>query len=135
VSLKKIEEIIKEVEEDLTITMDNLDKKLYQIPKLHSKYLKYFYEYSKVLITLEKDLKKCYREKYYYYTFEHNKKLENAKEVEFHIISDDDYAPILERRNKAKAIVDVLDRAVNKVDKLSFDVKNIIDYLKYSAGV
>lgn len=126
---------IKEIAED-DFNLDNLDleKKLRQIPNLHSSWMKRFYSQSYKLMKMESDLKKLYRDKLNYYL--HNYEYEvKPNQVNFYIESDEEYARKLLRVDEQRILVDAIEGILKKVNQLSFDIKNLMDLKKLKMGV
>lgn len=123
-----------ELDQDLTLNPDNLNEKLFKIPNLYSKYMRMLFEQRRVLIMLGKTKDRKYKELYHHYTYNVPDSLTN-KEIEFHILADPDYSDLLAKYKYQEGIVNDLDRAANKMEKLSFDVKNCIEWVKYLQGV
>lgn len=131
----KLDELFEEIKNDLELNVSNLGEKQYKIPNLHSKYLKLYFDQKKLLNTLNAKLSKLYKDKYYYYTHDYDYKLENQKEINFHIYSDEEYSTLNLKVDNQKLLVDCLERTLNRVQYMSKDVSNILDYLKYVNGV
>lgn len=134
-SLENKKDIFEEIEDDLNINHTNLNSKIFEVPKLHSKYLKHFFREKKKMHKMEKELNQLYRIKYHYYAFDYEHKLDNAREIQFHVLADEEYAEALRKFENQKTVVDMMDRTLKKVSQLSFDIRNTIEYLKYINGV
>lgn len=130
-----IDELFTEIENDLTITFDNFQEKSYKIPSYHSKYLKLYFDQKKLLNKTLESLNKLYKDKYYYYTQEYEYKLDNAKEINFHIYSDEEYSKLNLKVENQKLLVDCLERTLRRVQFLAKDISNIQEQLKYMNGV
>ncbi len=126
--------LLDEIKNDLLIDESNLNKKLYLIPLLHSKYLKMYFEYKLKLNKKQKELNQLYKKKYYFYK-DGDRLLENQKEIQFNILADEDYSNLNLQVQNLSDLVDILDRTIKKVNNLSFDIKNLISYLTYINGV
>ena len=129
-----VNELFKEMEQDFDINYDNLKDKLFEIPKLHNKYLKMYFKQKTKLLNCVNKLKALYKDKYLYYSKHYEYNL-STKEVQFFIEGDDEYQKLYMNCEKQKEIVKVLEEAVEKAKKLSFDAKNILQYLEYISGV
>lgn len=124
-----------ELEQDLDINFKNIEKKIFDVPKLHSKYLKIFFEEQKKLNKIEKELQRVYKDKYHYYQFDYQKKMESLKETEFHVLADPEYAKMNHIYKNQKLIVDCVERSLKRIQSLGYDVKTMIEALKYFNGV
>lgn len=130
-----LDDLFKEVEEDLTINFDNLQDKLYKVPNYHSKYLKMYFDQKKILNKCNEELNKLYKKKYYYYTEQYEYKLDTVKEINFHVFSDEEYSKANLKTENQKLLVDCIERTLKRVQFMSKDVSNIMDYMKYVQGV
>jgi hypothetical protein len=126
-------ELLDGIEKDLDINTSNIETKLYEIPGLHSKYLKLYFNTKTKLAHSQKELALMYREKWTKYR--DGEDLLDKKEILFHIMADEEYAELNYRVQVATDLVDVLDRTVKRVGNLSFDMKNLVAYLTYLQGV
>jgi hypothetical protein len=120
-------ELLKMIDDDLDITPENLEGKLYTIPALHSKYLRYFFDFKNKANKRRRELNALYKEKWIFY--KEGEDLLDKKELQFHILADEEYAKMHYETQVLDDLVDVLDRTVKRVNGLSFDVKNLIEYL------
>ena len=119
-------ELMNQIKDDLTLNVSNINTKLYEIPSLHSKYLGLYFNTKSKLNKLERELASLFKQKYQYY--KDGDELLDKKEIQFHIMADEEYSLLNYKVRTAYDMVDILDRTVKKVNNLSFDVKNIIDY-------
>jgi hypothetical protein len=127
-----IEELLKDVDDDLEINSINVQKKLFEIPKLYSKYINIYHLYYKQLLQKRKELDKLYKLKYEEYR--DGEQLLDKKEIFFYILGDDKYSKLKHQVDGLDHLVDILDRTVKRVNSLSFDMRNAIDYLKFIEG-
>ncbi len=130
-----IKELMEEVDKDFDIKYTNLDKKLYTIPQLHSKYLNFLLKEKTKYYKIKQELDKLYKKKYYHYRHNHSYVLENHREISFHIEADDEFSELLKKVNNKKALVEYLESVVKKAHNISFDIKNILQHLTYMQGV
>jgi hypothetical protein len=121
------------IEDDLYLDPTNLEKKLFQIPGLHGKYLGLYFNAKQKLNNLEKKLAVMYKTKYYEY--KDGDLVLDKKEIQFNILGDKEYSDLNFTVNTVSDLVDILDRTVKKVNNMSFDVKNLVAYLEYLQGV
>lgn len=129
-NIEKFEKIIKD---DFYITRENISSKIYRIPNLHSKYLKYFYELSNILIDLETKRAKLYLKK-------RKDLLENSDEeikisqIDFYLHGDEEYSTLLNILKKKKLSLQIVEEALKRCGTISFFVKNIIDWERFLVG-
>ena len=127
------DELLKEIEDDLNITPENIEVKMYEVSGLHSKYLRHFFNTKLKLNKKQKELNILYSFLYYKIK-DDSDDLMNQKEIIFNIMGNDEYSKLNYEVQVLTDFVDILDRTVKKVNSLSFDVKNIIEYNKYLQG-
>ena len=129
----EFEKIKKEVDKDLEITQENLDTKIYEIPSLHSKYLRLYYHESLILEKMETALARLYVKKHHYYRHDYDYVIKDSQ-VSWYIDGDEEFSKRKYQINKQKLQVDFLERTLKKINQLSFDVKNIIEWVKFQSG-
>jgi len=122
-----------ELDEDLNITAANLMDKVYEIPKLYNKWQRVYFIQKKKLNRKVKELDDLYRKKYYFYK-DGDRLMSNAKEIDFNVISDEEYTTLRLQVESLKDLVKILEKSIDRIGKLSFDVKNIIDWNNFLNG-
>lgn len=130
---KRLQKYIDESSVDFIWDSDKIRDKMYKMPIIHNKWLRYFYKERDELIKAEKNLLSLYRKKYYYYKDDYDHKLD-VKQIAWHIESDDEYAKKLYNVNLRKEVVSYVEKTIRRITSFSFDMKNIIEYLKFSNG-
>lgn len=133
-----IDELLTMIDEDLTINHSNLQDKIYKVPNYHSKYLRLYFQYKEKFLKENQKLDKMYRDKYHYYSGTSDNCYEftlDKKEIQFHILSDDEYSEQNLKVEKLKLIVESLDRTLKRVMYLGNDIKSILSYINYLNGV
>ena len=124
-----LEELFKNIDDDLTLSHTNLQDKIYEIPKLHNKYLRLFFDTKNKLNKKQIQIDILYKETYM--KFKNENEILDKKQIEFHILSDTDYSKLNYELKKLNNLVDVLEKTVKRVNNMSFDIKSIIDYLTF----
>lgn len=129
-------ELQKQVEVDLILEPHNFEAKLYTIPVMHSNYLRIYHVFKKKYQNLMLEMDNLYRTKWHGYSTEgcDGHKLKTQKEIIIYIEGDTE---ILNKRIKlddAKRKMEYMSAVVDKVSKLSFDIKNIIEHTKWING-
>ena len=81
----------------------------------------------------KRDLDILYKKKYYQIK-DSSQEIMNQKEIIFNLLGDEEYAALNLEVQSLFDLVDILERTLKKVNNLSFDVKNIIEYSKYLQG-
>jgi len=127
-------ELQQELDDDMDLNEMCLPSKLLRIPNLHNKYMRYLFRESNRLIIMQEKSRELYRDLWYHYKNNHDFLLEK-KEIMWHVESDTKYTKILTKLKKQENLVDFFERAVKKCNNISFDIKNIIEYKKFMAGI
>jgi len=127
-------ELLNGIEEDLTINQSNIETKMYTIPGLHAKYLRYFFDSKLKYNKKNKELSILYKTMYYDIQDKSNEIL-NQKEIIFNLLADPQYSKLNLEVQTLADLVDILDRTIKKVNTISFDIKNIISFRAYLDGM
>jgi tRNA uridine 5-carbamoylmethylation protein Kti12 len=126
-------ELFDELEKDLELTPNNLLDKVYEVPKLYNKWQRIYFSNKKKLNKKSKELDALYKQKYYYYK-DGDRLLDNAKEINFNVLSDEEYAKLRLEVETLKDLVKVLEQSIDRIGKISFDIKNIIAWNEFLNG-
>lgn len=132
--IKRLEKYMKEEEQDFIIDKNHLTSCLMNLPKTHSKWLKYFYREYGNFIKLEDKRKKIFRKKHKYYSTEYDLEIK-PNQLIWYIESDEAYSAILLKVSVQKKIVEYLEKVVDKVKSQGYTIKNIIEWERYKLGV
>lgn len=130
---EEFKKLRKEVNNDLTITKENVLEKSLQVPKLYSKYLNIFialFRRYKALIE-EKDV--LYKKLYHEYKYEFKYELKNT-EVNLYIKGDEKFMLKCSEINDVEHILKYFEKILENIKQISFNVKNFIDYTKFLNG-
>lgn len=127
--------LLDKVEEDFNISNENISEKMFSPPILFSKYMGLYFKYRKKLISKNKELNQLYSKKWDYYKTEYDIKLTTAKEIEFHILGDEEFATLQEQVQRLEQLVDFFEKVSTKASFLTQDIRNVIDFMKYQQGV
>lgn len=130
--IKKFEDLFEEIEKDLEINSVNLQEKLFKVPNLHTKYLRMFYSYQKIYLKKKKELNELYTTTYDKY--KNGDEILDKKEIQFYILSDEEYSELKYKVNQLENMIDVLEKTVKRVNNLSFDLRHIIEWVKFQEG-
>lgn len=131
--IAKLEKYISEESDDLLIENDKLNSKMMSLPQIHSKWLKYFYRESMLLLKYEEEEKKIFRKKFEFYLTQYDVEIK-SNQVKWYVESDDEYIRISRKVNIQNKVVSYLEDVVKKVNNLNFLIKNIIDWKKFISG-
>ena len=131
-------------EKDLKINDTELDLESLKTPQLHNKYMKFHNQYTNLLKKSEQDLARLTREKWEYYTGKadpsvYQQKPFNIKllkpDVDKYLKSDDELIKLEQKVTYVQSVVDYLDRTVKIISNRGFQIKNAIDWRKFTSGV
>jgi len=131
-------------DKDLKINDTELDLESLKTPQLHNKYMKFHNQYTNLLKKAEQDLARLTREKWEYYTGKadpsvYQQKPFNIKllkpDVDKYLKSDDELIKLEQKVTYIQSVVDYLDRTVKIISNRGFQIKNAIDWRKFTSGV
>ena len=131
-------------EKDLKINDTELDLESLKTPQLHNKYMKFYNQYVNLLKKAEQDLARLTREKWEYYTGKadpsvYQQKPFNIKllkpDVDKYLKSDDELIKLEQKVTYVQSVVDYLDRTIKIISNRGFQIKNAIDWRKFTSGV
>jgi hypothetical protein len=131
-------------DKDLKINDTELDLESLKTPQLHNKYMKFHNQYTNLLKKSEQDLARLTREKWEYYTGKadpsvYQQKPFNIKllkpDVDKYLKSDDELIKLEQKVTYIQSVVDYLDRTVKIISNRGFQIKNAIDWRKFTSGV
>ena len=139
-----LENIQDEWEKNSKIDYSNLGTESIRIPVIHDKYLKIFIDERIRLKGMEFELSKLVRSKTNYYKGEmtaeelEERGLEQFQgrllknEISNYIETDDDYIKIKQNIVVQQEKINYLDSIIKQLNNRGFQIKNAIDWLKYS---
>jgi len=131
-------------EKDLKIDNLQLDIESLKTPQLHNKWMKFHNQYTNLLKKAEQDLARLTREKWEYYTGKadpsvYQQKPFNIKllkpDVDKYIKADEDMIKLEQKVTYIQSVVDYLDKTIRTISNRTFQIKNAIDWKKFTSGV
>ena len=131
-------------EKDLKINDTELDLESLKTPQLHNKYMKFHNQYVNLLKKAEQDLARLTREKWEYYTGKAAPSVYQVKpfnlkilkqDVDKYLKADDELIKLEQKVTYVQSVVDYLDRTVKIISNRGFQIKNAIDWRKFTSGV
>ena len=131
-------------EKDLKINDTELDLESLKTPQLHNKYMKFHNQYTNLLKKAEQELARLTRDKWEYYTGKadpsvYQQKPFNIKllkpDVDKYLKSDDELMKLEQKVTYIQSVVDYLDRTIKIISNRGFQIKNAIDWRKFTSGV
>ena len=141
-----LENIQNEWEKNSKIDYSNLGTESIRIPVIHDKYLKIFIDERIRLKGMEFELSKLVRSKTNYYKGEmtedelEERGLEQFQgrllknEISNYIETDDDYIKIKQNIVVQQEKINYLDSIIKQLNNRGFQIKNALDWLKFSRG-
>jgi len=130
----KLEEIQKMADVDLKVDRNALDVISTDVPYLHNKYYKILTKERLTLKALEFEYNKVYRVKWKYYTTKYTFVLEK-REVPTYINGDDEIIEHQKKLEIAKEKIKYLEAIIDNINKISFNIRNAIEWQKFLNGV
>lgn len=123
-----------EVENALTIHSHDIEKKIYEAPNIHNKILKQFIIERNNLQKLESKWNKIHGDLFHHYRHESDIRCENKDVTLFYVKKDEKFIAIDQELSKQKLLVEAIERWMKKASSIGFDIKNIVEFLKFMAG-
>ena len=139
-----LEKLQEQVDKDLKLNESELDLESLKTPQLHNQYMKHLTKYKLMLSRAESELHSIKREKWEYYTGKadpsvYQQKPFNIKllkpDVDKYLKSDDEIIKLEQKVTYVQSVVDYLDRTVKIISNRGFQIKNAIDWRKFTSGV
>ena len=121
-------------EEDLDVNENNALEKSLKVPYIYHKYLDVFITETKEYKNLNKQVITKYSELYKKFKYQGDFQLDSKAEVEVFINGENAYLELKHRANIQETIVQYLENLVDRIGRMSFDIKNFIEYSKFLAG-
>ena len=139
-----LEELQQSVNKDFKLDDTELDKESVNIPLLHNKYLIHFNKFNLLLKKADQEHKTLTREKWEYYTGKADPSVYQAKpfnlkilkqDVDKYLKADDELIKLEQKVTYVQSVVDYLDRTIKIISNRGFQIKNAIDWRKFTSGV
>ena len=139
-----LEELQQSVNKDFKLDDTELDTESVNIPLLHNKYLIHYNKFSLLLKKSEYEHKTMIRDKWEYYTGKADPSVYQVKpfnlkilkqDVDKYLKSDDELIKLEQKVTYVQSVVDYLDRTVKIISNRGFQIKNAIDWRKFTSGV
>ena len=131
-------------DKDLKLNDTELDLESLKTPQLHNKYSKFHNQYINLLKKAEQDRDVMIREKWEYYTGKadpsvYQEKPFNLKvlrqDVDKYLKSDSELIKLEQKVIYIQSVVDYLDKTIRLIANRSFQIKNAIEWRKFTSGV
>ena len=130
-------------EKDLKINDTELDLESLKTPQLHNKYLKFLNKWKLLLSKAQTDFYTMRKEKWEYYTGKapaqvYAEKPFNLKllktDIDKYLDADPELAKYKQKVDYIQTVVDFLDRTIKQISNRGFQIKNAIDWRKFTSG-
>ena len=130
-------------EKDLKINDTELDLESLKTPQLHNKYLKHLNKFKLLLSKSNIDYYTLRKEKWEYYTGKAPAEVYALKpfnlkllktDVDKYLDSDPELAKYKQKVDYIQTVVDFLDRTIKQISNRGFQIKNAIDWRKFTSG-
>ena len=143
----RFDDIRKMVEKDMVIDDSELDLESLKIPQLHNKYLNLFHDERILLRKLEVERRELIRDKWEYYSGKMSEEELARREwepfqlkvlkqdLDMYIQSDSDVTTIDDRITLQKEKVDYLASIVKSISGRGWEIKNAIEWRRFTSGV
>tara|TARA_B100000614_G_C14509251_1_gene477838 strand:- start:238 stop:666 length:429 start_codon:yes stop_codon:yes gene_type:complete len=138
------EEIQQLADKDLKINDTELDLESLKTPQLHNKYSKFHSQFANLLRKAEADRDRLVREKWEYYTGKADPSVYQLKpfnlkilkqDVDKYLKSDDEVIKLESKVTYIQNIVDYLEKTIRIISNRTFQIKNAIEWRKFTSGV
>lgn len=120
--------------EDLKFDKTNAMEKCQSIPSLYQHWLDIFNNQSAALAGLQIARDKLYGELYKKYHIDDDVKWGANKEIESQVKCDKEWLKLAGEYAKQKLIVDYLQETLGNINRMSFSIKNYLQFLQYQGG-
>lgn len=122
------------VSSDLKITEDNVANKSLNSAYMYHQYLDLWLSELRELKTLCLEKDRIYGTLYEKYKFKGDYKLDSRNEIEAWIFADPVYIKVATEYIDKETVVKYLENVTEAISKLSFSIKNYIEYKKFLSG-
>ena len=130
-------------EKDLKINDTELDLESLKTPQLHNKYLKHLNKFKLLLSKSQIDYYTLRKEKWEYYTGKapaqvYAEKPFNLKilktDIDKYMDADPELVKFKSKVEYIQTVIDFLDRTIKQISNRGFQIKNAIDWRKFTSG-
>ena len=130
-------------EQDSLVDQDNLHEESIKIPVLHSKYYKIYNNILLLKRIEENNYKELKKEKWEYFTGKADPEVYVEKPFDYKVLrqdidkyidADKEIIRIISKLNYFDVMLNYLDSILKTISNRSFQIKNAIDFMKFTAG-
>ena len=139
-----LEKLQEQVDKDLKLNETELDLESLKTPQLHNKYMKHLTTFKLMLSKAESELHTLKRQKWEYYTGKADASVYALKpfnlkilkqDVDKYLKSDEDLNKLEQKVTYIQTVVDYLDKTIRIISNRTFQIKNAIEWRKFTSGV
>lgn len=131
--VEKFKNLKNEAEIDCRINKEDLLNDI-KTSELLVKWLNKRVDWVKLYNQIELERKKIYRNLYEYYNLEYQLKIDTKEQLNLMISTDENYIDINNKVILIKEIIEYIENVIEILKQKSWDIKNFIDYLKWTNG-
>ena len=138
-----LEKLQLQADSDLKINDTELDLESLKTPQLHNKYLKHLNKFKLLLSKSQIDYYTLRKEKWEYYTGKapqqvYVEKPFNLKilktDIDKYMDADPELVKLKQKVEYIQTVIDFLDRTIKQISNRGFQIKNAIDWRKFTSG-
>jgi hypothetical protein len=122
--------LMEEIEADIKVDKNDLSKMTLELPWIYNKYLKRYLAEMRTLGELESDLVKYHGERFKYYKIDYERRMDNKFEIEEMINQEPEYNKLCRDKKKQESYVQYIEKSLDNIKNISYQVKNHIEWLK-----
>ena len=137
----KLEDIMKEWEEDAPIDSQNLDGESLKIPNLHAKYIEMFTKEKKTLREFKRQWKVLFQQRWETVVgkqgkpAEHNIRISKSELEKYYVSADEKLQKFEGLINDQEDKVDFLSGVLDNIKNRNWQIKNAIEWSKFQVGL
>jgi len=132
---EKFLKLQKQLYSDITITPDNVNEKIIELPKIYAKYQNLYVGQRRILKNINISIQQTKKRLYHKYKFQSDFSLDNATERMLYVEGDDEMCDLYMLKDKQDVIVDYLKENLVEISKMSYLIRSYVDLEKMRNGV
>ena len=138
-----LEELQDLADKDLKIDESNLSLESIKTPQLHNEFLKHLTKFKLLLSKAQIEYHTQRRQKWEYYTGKAPAEVYQLKpfnlkllktDIDKYLDADPELAKYKQKVDYIQTVVDFLDRTIKQISNRGFQIKNAIDWRKFTSG-
>lgn len=133
-TLQELNKLKPIIENKLKFTDDNISQKLLDYPYTFHEILDLYLKEKRELDALDRKKKKVYQQKYDFFKFKNDFRLDSAKEIETYINGDDEYDKVCLEYNVQEVVVTYFVELMDMLKKMTYSMQSYIKLKSFLAG-